>query len=87
MDTCQQEFDDLGSEQYIQQLKIFAKDFPARSAFQVAKLPLNAKVEIEAIAATGNLLLYELYNWEASSSTKINMDNNQIINFAASTFE
>jgi 2-iminobutanoate/2-iminopropanoate deaminase len=28
----------------------FKKDFPARAAFQVVKLPLGAKVEIEAIA-------------------------------------
>lgn len=28
----------------------FTKDFPARAAFQVVKLPLGAKVEIEAIA-------------------------------------
>jgi len=28
----------------------FSKDFPARAAFQVVKLPLSAKVEIEAIA-------------------------------------
>ncbi len=28
----------------------FVKDFPARAAFQVVKLPLGAKVEIEAIA-------------------------------------
>nr|CAI5831977.1 unnamed protein product [Callosobruchus analis] len=35
--------------------EFFTKDFPARSAFQVAKLPMNARVEIEAIAATGNV--------------------------------
>jgi len=28
----------------------FQKDFPARAAFQVVKLPLGVKVEIEAIA-------------------------------------
>lgn len=28
----------------------FKQDFPARAAFQVAKLPLGAKVEIEAVA-------------------------------------
>lgn len=28
----------------------FQKDFPARAAFQVVRLPLGAKVEIEAIA-------------------------------------
>ncbi|XP_022920294.1 2-iminobutanoate/2-iminopropanoate deaminase-like [Onthophagus taurus] len=30
--------------------QFFTKDFPARSCFQVAKLPLEANVEIEAIA-------------------------------------
>lgn len=34
---------------------VFTKDFPARSTFQVGKLPLGAKVEIEAIAATGDV--------------------------------
>lgn len=34
---------------------VFTKDFPARSCVQVAKLPLNAKVEIEVIALTGNV--------------------------------
>ncbi|KAK9701577.1 Endoribonuclease L-psp [Popillia japonica] len=33
----------------------FKKDFPARSTFQVSKLPLGATVEIEAIAASGNV--------------------------------
>jgi len=28
----------------------FKQDFPARSAVQVAKLPANAKIEIEAVA-------------------------------------
>ncbi|AIS59268.1 RidA family protein [Listeria ivanovii] len=28
----------------------FSNDFPARSAFQVAKLPLDAEIEIEVIA-------------------------------------
>lgn len=31
----------------------FTKDFPARSAFQVGKLPLGAKVEIEVVAVNG----------------------------------
>ncbi|CAH1992146.1 unnamed protein product [Acanthoscelides obtectus] len=35
--------------------EFFTKDFPARSAFQVSKLPMNARVEIEAVAATGNM--------------------------------
>lgn len=30
--------------------EFFQKNFPARAAYQVAKLPLNALVEIEAIA-------------------------------------
>ncbi|XP_050299917.1 rutC family protein UK114 [Anthonomus grandis grandis] len=35
--------------------EFFTKDFPARSAVQVAKLPLNARVEIEVVAAVGTL--------------------------------
>nr|XP_023021542.1 rutC family protein UK114 isoform X4 [Leptinotarsa decemlineata] len=35
--------------------EFFTKDFPARSAFQVGKLPFNARVEIEVIAATGDV--------------------------------
>lgn len=31
--------------------EFFSQDFPARAAFQVANLPLGAKVEIEAIAS------------------------------------
>ncbi|CAH1968267.1 unnamed protein product [Acanthoscelides obtectus] len=34
--------------------KFFTKEFPARSTFQVGKLPLDAAVEIEVIAAVGN---------------------------------
>ena len=34
---------------------VFRSNFPARSAFQVAKLPLNANVEIEVIAAVGDV--------------------------------
>ncbi|KAL7740734.1 hypothetical protein ACLKA6_012353 [Drosophila palustris] len=33
--------------------RVFAKDFPARSCVQVAKLPMDALVEIECIALTG----------------------------------
>uniref|UniRef100_A0A1L8EEL1 Putative ribonuclease n=1 Tax=Haematobia irritans TaxID=7368 RepID=A0A1L8EEL1_HAEIR len=33
--------------------KVFTKEFPARSCFQVAHLPMNALVEIESIAMTG----------------------------------
>ncbi|GLH13782.1 RutC family protein UK114 [Gryllus bimaculatus] len=35
--------------------KFFKEPFPARSAFQVGKLPLDAKVEIEAIAVVGTI--------------------------------
>ncbi|XP_055687571.1 rutC family protein UK114 [Lutzomyia longipalpis] len=35
--------------------KVFTHDFPARSCFAVANLPLNGKVEIEAIALTGDV--------------------------------
>ncbi|KAJ3645040.1 hypothetical protein Zmor_022730 [Zophobas morio] len=35
--------------------EFFKSNFPARSAFQVAKLPLNANVEIEVIAAVGDV--------------------------------
>lgn len=33
----------------------FSKDFPARSCFQVARLPMDALVEIECIAMTGDV--------------------------------
>lgn len=36
-------------------LSVFAKDFPARSCVQVAKLPMNAKVEIEVVSLTGDV--------------------------------
>ncbi|XP_005187129.1 rutC family protein UK114 [Musca domestica] len=35
--------------------KVFNKDFPARSCFQVARLPMDALVEIECIAMTGDV--------------------------------
>ncbi|CAH1155620.1 unnamed protein product [Phaedon cochleariae] len=35
--------------------QFFKKDFPARSTYQVGKLPLNAAVEIEVIAAIGDV--------------------------------
>ncbi|KAG4065470.1 hypothetical protein HA402_002704 [Bradysia odoriphaga] len=35
--------------------KVFTKEFPARSCVQVAKLPMNAKVEIEVVALTGEV--------------------------------
>ncbi|XP_056633707.1 rutC family protein UK114 isoform X1 [Diorhabda sublineata] len=36
--------------------KYFNKDPPARTAFQIATLPLNAAVEIEVIAAVGDVV-------------------------------
>jgi len=33
----------------------FKEPYPARSAYQVAKLPLGAKIEIEVIAVSGDL--------------------------------
>lgn len=38
---------------YLYSFSVFNKDFPARSCFQVAKLPMDALVEIECIALTG----------------------------------
>lgn len=35
--------------------RVFSKDFPARSCVQVAKLPMDALVEIECIAVTGTV--------------------------------
>ncbi|KAG8336043.1 2-iminobutanoate/2-iminopropanoate deaminase [Homalodisca vitripennis] len=35
--------------------KYFKEPFPARSCFQVAKLPLGAKVEIETVALSGTV--------------------------------
>ncbi|XP_017786712.1 PREDICTED: ribonuclease UK114 [Nicrophorus vespilloides] len=35
--------------------EFFTKDFPARSTYQVGKLPLGATVEIEVIACTGEV--------------------------------
>ncbi|KAI8130599.1 hypothetical protein FF38_03644 [Lucilia cuprina] len=35
--------------------KVFNKDFPARSCFQVARLPMDALVEIECVALTGDV--------------------------------
>lgn len=37
--------------------KYFNKPFPARSCFEVAKLPKNAKVEIECIAIKNSLII------------------------------
>lgn len=36
-------------------IPVFKKDFPARSCFQVAKLPMNALIEIECIALNGKV--------------------------------
>ena len=36
--------------------RVFKKEFPARSAVQVARLPMDALVEIESIALTGNVV-------------------------------
>lgn len=35
---------------------MFKTNYPARSTIQVAKLPLNAKFEIEAIAIVGDVI-------------------------------
>ncbi|CAF4797075.1 unnamed protein product, partial [Rotaria sp. Silwood1] len=35
--------------------EVFPERYPARSAVQVAGLPLNAKVEIEAVAIMGDI--------------------------------
>ncbi|XP_072947383.1 2-iminobutanoate/2-iminopropanoate deaminase [Epargyreus clarus] len=37
----------------------FPKDCPARATYQVAKLPLGAAVEIEAVALSGDLVVAE----------------------------
>uniref|UniRef100_A0A2A4JF56 Uncharacterized protein n=1 Tax=Heliothis virescens TaxID=7102 RepID=A0A2A4JF56_HELVI len=39
--------------------EFFPKDFPARATYQVGKLPLDAAVEIEAIALSGDLVVAE----------------------------
>lgn len=36
-------------------VSVFHSDFPARSTIQIAKLPLDAAIEIEAIALTGDV--------------------------------
>ncbi|XP_052741778.1 2-iminobutanoate/2-iminopropanoate deaminase-like [Bicyclus anynana] len=38
----------------------FSKDCPARSTYQVSKLPLGAAVEIEAVALCGDLVIEEM---------------------------
>ncbi|PZC71319.1 2-iminobutanoate/2-iminopropanoate deaminase [Helicoverpa armigera] len=40
--------------------EFFTKDCPARATFQVGKLPLEAAVEIEAIALSGDLTIAEV---------------------------
>uniref|UniRef100_A0A0A1XH17 Ribonuclease UK114 n=1 Tax=Zeugodacus cucurbitae TaxID=28588 RepID=A0A0A1XH17_ZEUCU len=37
--------------------KVFSKNFPARSCVQVARLPLDALVEIESIALIGDVVI------------------------------
>ncbi|KAF9419024.1 hypothetical protein HW555_004351 [Spodoptera exigua] len=39
--------------------EFFPKDCPARATFQVGKLPMDAAVEIEAIALSGDLVIAE----------------------------
>ncbi|XP_018577522.1 rutC family protein UK114-like [Anoplophora glabripennis] len=40
--------------------EFFKKDFPARSCYQVGKLPLGANIEIEVIAVAGNAKTIQL---------------------------
>ncbi|CAH0584293.1 unnamed protein product [Chrysodeixis includens] len=40
-------------------LEFFPKDAPARATFQVAKLPKDAAIEIDAIALSGELIIAE----------------------------
>ncbi|XP_014243122.1 rutC family protein UK114 [Cimex lectularius] len=49
--------DDLNNFSTVNEVykKYFAEPFPARSCFQVAKLPMGAKVEIEVVAISGRL--------------------------------
>nr|XP_033339628.1 rutC family protein UK114-like [Megalopta genalis] len=35
--------------------EFFTDNYPARSTFQVGKLPMGAQIEIEAIAVTGDV--------------------------------
>ncbi|XP_041986873.1 rutC family protein UK114 [Aricia agestis] len=39
--------------------EFFPKNCPARAAYQVAKLPMNAAIEIEAIALVGDVVVEE----------------------------
>lgn len=48
----------------------FKNNHPARSTIQVAKLPLNAKFEIEAIAIVGDVTT-EATQWTSSCKIKI----------------
>ncbi|XP_054773013.1 2-iminobutanoate/2-iminopropanoate deaminase-like isoform X1 [Lytechinus pictus] len=36
--------------------KYFPKNFPARAAYQVARIPLDGRVEIEAVAVLGHIV-------------------------------
>ncbi|XP_026730865.1 uncharacterized protein LOC113495990 [Trichoplusia ni] len=51
----------MGDFQVVNQVyaEYFPKDCPARATFQVGKLPLDAAVEIEAIALSGDLVVAE----------------------------
>lgn len=49
---------------------VFNKDFPARSCFQVARLPMDAMVEIECIAMTGDVKTVTA-EWLETSTDKV----------------
>ncbi|VVC86723.1 unnamed protein product [Leptidea sinapis] len=52
---------DMDDFQVVNQVyaEYFPRDCPARATYQVAKLPLGAAVEIEAIALSGDLVIAE----------------------------
>ncbi|KOB63624.1 Ubiquitin fusion degradation protein 1-like protein [Operophtera brumata] len=52
---------DMNDFQVVNQVyaEFFRKDYPARATYQVAKLPMGAAVEIEAIALSGDLVVAE----------------------------
>ncbi|KOB76132.1 Ubiquitin fusion degradation protein 1-like protein [Operophtera brumata] len=52
---------DMNDFQVVNQVyaEYFPKDYPARATYQVAKLPQDAAVEIEAIALSGDLVVAE----------------------------
>ncbi|KAF5276510.1 hypothetical protein FQA39_LY06579 [Lamprigera yunnana] len=49
-----QDIKDFGAVNEIY-VEFFKSEYPARTAYQVVNLPLNAKVEIEVIAGTGDV--------------------------------